>query len=352
MRLDGVRKNSSGYAVSEWVTSGDLIDLLVGSEGTLALFVAVECRLAPAPAATATVLAAFDTLEQAVEAAIGAREAGASACELLDRTFLDMVRSGHSTVEVPGDCDAVLLAGVEAKDAATARAIADAVATTFREAGAGRTTTATDADDQASLWALRHAASPTITKLFPRLASMQFIEDGCVPPAHFAAYVRGVRAILDRHALPGVIFGHAGDAHAHVNPLVDVHAAGWRALVTTVFDETVALVRGLGGTLAGEHGDGRLRAPALATIWSVEAVEAFQAVKLAFDPAGVLNPGVIIPDVGRAPFETVKYDPQAPALPPRARAVLDAVASGRRYADYRLAMLDALPAAADGSTTP
>jgi hypothetical protein len=110
--------------------------------------------------------------------------------------------------------------------------------------------------------------------------------------------------------------------------------------VDAVFAETVSLVHRLGGTLAGEHGDGRLRAPALAMIWSAEAVAAFGQVKEAFDASGVLNPGVILPAAGRPPFAQVKYDPSVSPLPAQARAVLERVATGRRYADFRLGMLD------------
>ena len=81
---------------------------------------------------------------------------------------------------------------------------------------------ALDRSTETELWELRHAASPILARLDPNLRSMQFIEDGAVPPANLPAYVRGVRAILLANETRGVIFGHAGDAHVHVNPLVDV----------------------------------------------------------------------------------------------------------------------------------
>src|SRR6478672_849044 len=117
----GVRKESSGYATADYARSYDLVDLLVGSEGTLAIFVGVELSLAPAAKATSSVLGAFPTLESAVDAAVRARESGAVACELLDRTFLDVARSGsRGTKGVPKDSEAVLLAEVEGSTAAEA----------------------------------------------------------------------------------------------------------------------------------------------------------------------------------------------------------------------------------------
>jgi hypothetical protein len=136
-----------------------------------------------------------------------------------------------------------------------------------------------------------------------------------------------------------VIFGHAGDAHAHVNPLVDMQADDWRARVSVIYAEVSALIGMLGGTPAGEHGDGRLRAPLVPVLWPAEAVAAFRAVKGAADPRGVLNPGVILPAEGASPIGDVKYDPALEALPTAARAALALVAKERRYAAFRLSLL-------------
>ena len=88
--------------------------------------------------------------------------------------------------------------------------------------------------------------------------------------------MRGVRAILAAHGTRGVIFGHAGDAHVHVNPLVDVGEPDWRERVERMLDEVTALTARLGGTLTGEHGDGRLRAPLLARVWAARGARALR----------------------------------------------------------------------------
>jgi FAD/FMN-containing dehydrogenase len=116
-RHAAVRKESSGYWLAAYAESGDLVDLLVGSEGTLAIIVGLELRLAPALPATACVLGAFASLDDAVAGAGGARDAGTSACELLDRTFLDVARHGGAPVPVPENVEAVLLAEVEGSSA-------------------------------------------------------------------------------------------------------------------------------------------------------------------------------------------------------------------------------------------
>ena len=362
-----VRKDSSGYALDAWAGSGELVDLLVGSEGTLALFTAVELALAPVPGATSSVLGVFASLEAAVDAAGRARAAGAAACELLDRTFLDVAASGGAGARgagargagargagagraagwrAPAGTEAVLLAEVEGDDAAGAADAGRALRQAFLDAGAREATVAFDPAAERALWKLRHAASPILARLDPALKSMQFVEDGAVPPERLPAYVRGVRAALARHGIRGVIFGHAGDAHVHVNPLVDVRRPDWRARVAALLDEVTALAAALGGTLAGEHGDGRLRTPLLDRTWPPAALALFAATKRAFDPAGILNPGVKVPLPGQAPLGAIKYDPALPALPAAARRALDRVAETRGYALSRLALVDGL---ADGA---
>src|SRR5688500_1465982 len=90
VRHHGVMKESSGYALTDFAYSGDIVDILIGSEGTLAIIVGLDLALAPIPAATSSNLAAFPSLQTAIDGAIWARNAGTTACELLDRTYLEM----------------------------------------------------------------------------------------------------------------------------------------------------------------------------------------------------------------------------------------------------------------------
>lgn len=334
----GVRKDSSGYALAEYARSGELLDLLVGSEGTLALFVGVELSLASLPGATSSLVAEFPTLEQAVNGAARARTGGASACELLDRTFIEVARGGAAPVAIDENSEAVLLVEVEAGDAGAAVAMARVMEQALTSCGASHVTVALSAADEATLWTLRHAASPILNRLSPSLKSMQLIEDAAVPPERLPQYVRGVRDVLERHAVRGVIFGHAGDSHVHVNALVDVGLPNWRQTVEEILDEVTSLASQLGGTLAGEHGDGRLRTPLLDRVWDARSTALFAEVKHAFDPLNILNPGVKVP-VGAAPLGDIKYDPALPPLPPDARAALDTVERERGWSTFRLSMI-------------
>jgi FAD/FMN-containing dehydrogenase len=334
-----VNKDSSGYATATYAQTQELVDLLVGSEGTLAIFTAVEVALIPAAAATTSLFVSFRTLESAAEAAVASREQGAAACELLDRTFLAIAASAGRPLPVSSDAEAVLLVEVESHDSMSATADADRLRALFRSLGADDAIIAMGPGHEAELWSFRHAASPAIARMDPALRSMQFIEDAAVPPDALAAYIRGVRAALDRAETKGVIFGHAGDAHVHVNPLLDVSRGDWRQRLERVLLEVTDLVSELGGTITGEHGDGRLRTPLLDRVWSREELERFAAVKAAFDPGNILNPGVKVPLAGQKAVDIVKYDPALDPLPSAARNALEIVDRERAYARFRLDLL-------------
>ena len=145
---------------------------------------------------------------------------------------------------------------------------------------------------------------------------MQFIEDSVVPIEALSRYIRGIEAALARQGWEGVIFGHAGDGNLHVNPLVDFQDPEWRTRVLAVIDEVVDLVRDAGGTLSGEHGDGRVRAPFLHRVWPVPYLSAFRRVKETLDPSGLLNPGVILPLEGQDPLRGFAAGPDLQRLVP------------------------------------
>ena len=125
----------------------------------------------------------------------------------------------------------------------------------------------------------------------------------------------------------------------HVNPLVDVSQPDWRERVNKLLDEVVTLTNRLGGTLTGEHGDGRIRTPLLTRVWHKDAIKAFALIKNAFDPRNILNPGVKVPLKDQKPLTDIKYDPSLPALPEKARAALDGVVKDRAYDRFRLSLI-------------
>jgi len=327
-RFPRTRKNASGYALDAWLASGDLLDLVIGAEGTLGFVTAAEWRLDARPVARGALRVALRSLGVLAEAVASLLPHEPSAVELLDRTFLELV--GEAGPE------AVLLVEVERDDQVSARAAVDRAAAAVAPWAAGVDTGLTPAAAD-RLWALRHAASPILAGLPESRRSLQVIEDGCVPVERMGEYVRAVREAAARRGLAVVIFGHAGDGHVHVNLLPEVSRAGWEAAVAALLEDvTDALVR-LGGTPSGEHGDGRLRASLLPRIYGDDVVALFARVKRAFDPLGILNPGVILPDPAAGPpISRLKVGAGAAPLPDDISTALREIERSGGYARPRL----------------
>lgn len=329
---DKPRKNSSGF-----FTEGDEVDLLVGSEGTLGLFTSIELRLTDEPKSTASVMGIFSSLEAATGAAIRARESGAAACELLDKTFLEFANVGSA--------EAILIADAEGNDEGEAAAIARRIVDGFKAAGAADARIAETHAEREHLWEMRHAASPMLTRMGEHIKSMQVVEDGCVPPLRLGEYVAGLRKAYDRNRIRGVIFGHAGDAHVHANALVDMRERDWRPRVEALLEEVTSLVASLGGTLAGEHGDGRLRTPLLFKTTPADRLAEFAAIKKRYDPDGLFNPGVKVRTGGRegeragAQIGDIKHDPALAAHPETVSRALKHVEQDRAYSAFRLDLI-------------
>jgi FAD/FMN-containing dehydrogenase len=317
-RFPRTRKNASGYALDAWLASGDLVDLVIGAEGTLGLVTAAEWRLDPLPAARAGLRVALPTLDVLGDAVAALLEHEPSAVELLDRTFLELV--GETGAE------AVLLVELERDEPGAARSAVQRAAHAVAPWATGVDTGLTPAAAE-RLWALRHAASPILAGLPETRRSLQVIEDGCVPLPRMGEYIRVIREAAAARELAVVIFGHAGDGHIHVNLLPEIGRRGWEEAVAGLLDVvTDALVR-LGGTPSGEHGDGRLRAGLLSRIYGPEILRLFESLKHAFDPLGILNPGVILPS-GEPPVSRLKLGDHALALP-------DDIARGLRWIEQR-----------------
>ena len=329
-------KNSSGYALDAFARSARTADLLVGSEGTLAVITAVEVDLAPLPAERATLLVTLGSLEQVGPAVLALRPLGPSALELLDRTYLDFVR-GAAQRRLAAGTEAVLLVEFEGS-AREAAAAVQGIATSVEMAD--------DAATVGRLWELRHLASPILASLPDNLRSLQVVEDGCVPPERLERYIAALRAAAQATGFEIVIFGHAGDGHLHANLLADVTAPDFATRLAACLERVTAEQIALGGTPSGEHGDGRLRAPFVERTFGAAYLELCRRTRQAWDPQGVLNPGVKIlksGDGGALSAGVLKVGSHAPELPAGIAARLREIERSAAWGTFRL---DLAPAAA------
>lgn len=291
----GSKANTSGYNLRACLGNNggiNILPLFAGSEGTLGFFLRASLKLRPIPAFKSLAIAEFADAAEAAEATLEITPHGPSACELLDRTFIEMVRKGQGGFPIPVSerCGSILI--IEA-DGLTSDESDGSLRNILRNiSSAGKFAVATEAAQKERVWAFRKAASPLLNRGRGKLKSVRFIEDGAVPTEKIPVYVKGVTAILEREGIEAVIFGHSGDGNFHVNPLMDLTDRRHFDLVPVIAEETAGLIASLGGALAGEHGDGRLRTPYLRMVYG-DLVDLFINIKKEIDPDKVFNPGII-----------------------------------------------------------
>jgi FAD/FMN-containing dehydrogenase len=334
-RFPRSRKNSSGYALDSYLATSDPIDLIIGSEGTLGIITDIEWRLDRLPSHRAGLRIALPSLEHLGDVVSALRQWNPSAIELLDRSFLDLLppETLAKTGLAPGTA-AVLLVELEADDADTMDAALRGTAAAAQR-WAESVETASLPEEAERLWAIRHAASPILAGLPPGRRSLQVIEDGCVPIGRLGEYIEAVREAARERQVTVVMFGHAGDGHLHVNLLPEIGRPGWEDDVAALLKQVTATVARLRGTPSGEHGDGRLRAGLLVDIYGTEIMKLFRLVKDAFDPLGILNPGIILPS-GDSPISHLKVGAEAATLPPDIGSALREIEISGGYARCRL----------------
>lgn len=275
-------KNVVGY---------DLTQLLVGSEGTLAIITEIVLRLVPKPEARATLRATFASIEDAVgavSALIRARVVPA-ALELIDKASLDAV-AAYAGPLAPAGSGALLLLDVDGGEAAVReehRRLEEAC----RRSGATEILTAATEAEREELWRVRRELSYSLKLIAP----LKINHDVVVPRGRVPRLFDLVDRIRREHRLRIACFGHAGDGNIHVNIMVDPDDSDEVARAHVAERELFAGVVGLEGSISGEHGIGFAKAPYLGVELSPETMALMARVKRAFDPDGILNPGKIFP---------------------------------------------------------
>ena len=288
--LVGGRSLHVGRRTLKGVTGYDLTALLVGSEGTLAVFTEATLRLMPKPPAIATALALFADVASAAVAVGAIIAAGVvpRCLEMLDGATLAAVRGGG--VAVDPRAGAMLLVEVDGEASEFALLRVGEIASA--SAGSVDVVVAQDAAQRDRLWAARRSLSRATRKL----ARHKLSEDVVVPRSQLAALLSRTDEIGDATGVRHLTYGHAGDGNMHVNFLWDDDAQ--RPAVNRAIGMLMRATVDLGGTLSGEHGIGVSKAQYLALEQSEELIAVQREIKRVFDPKGLLNPGKIFPSGG------------------------------------------------------
>ena len=281
----------SGYSLEHLLPEhGRRLDrFLVGSEGTLATVLEATVRLVPDPSATALVLLGYPSMVEAADAVPGLLGLSrVAACEGLDRRIVDVVRAaGRAVPDLPRGTG-WLFVEVTGDSAAEVQPRAAAV---VAAAGALGHRVVTDPGEQAAIWRIREDGAGLAARSLATPAYSGW-EDAAVPPERLGAWLRDFDGLLREHGLDGVPYGHFGDGcvHVRIDFGFDDGGARFRAFLT----EAATALRTHGGSLSGEHGDGRARSELLPLMYDAESLRLFGAVKAICDPAGLLNPGVLV----------------------------------------------------------
>lgn len=276
------RKNVAGY---------DLTQLLIGSEGTLAVVTAATLALRSQPTVRVSVALPFPDLAEAAGAVSKIFRLGfePAACELLERRAIELV-ARH--LEVPAQlskCEASLFLELDGSDREELLEVASKLAEALSGGADLEPIVALDESDQRRLWQVREGIAPAI-----KAHSSYKEADTVVPRSALADLIRAARRIAADEHLEAVAYGHAGDGNLHVNLLRGALGEDeWVTRRARAERHLFEAVAGLGGTVTGEHGIGWTQREYLPLVCGPTTLELMVAVKRAFDPVGILNPGKI-----------------------------------------------------------
>ncbi len=270
------------------VAGYNIAGILVGSEGTLAVLTEITLKLLSKPKLTKTVMGIFPTVKDAMNAVYKSLAGGANpvAMEFLDNLSIRAVEEKFHK-GLPTDAGAILISDIDGNVEEEIDYQISLLKRYFNENGCKEFKIAKDEKEAADIWFARRNASQSITIY----GTKKINEDITVPRSALPKYLEEVEKISKKYGVKIPCFGHTGDGNVHTNVMVDKDnpqevEKGYKA-IEEIFKMTIEI----GGTLSGEHGIGLSKAPFMKLAFSQEELNLFRAIKKAFDPNNILNPG-------------------------------------------------------------
>jgi FAD/FMN-containing dehydrogenase/Fe-S oxidoreductase len=325
-RFPKLLRRVGGYNIDMISDTGhNMAHLLVGSEGTLGFFTEIELDLQPIPPHRVLGICHFPSFYQAMDATQHIVKLGPSACELVDRTMIELARNNavfRPIVDrfVRGEPEAILLtefAGEDAED--NLRRLRQLVELMDDLGFPGGVVEATDAAFQSAVWNVRKEGLNIMMSMKGDGKPISFIEDCAVRLEDLAEYTDRLTQVFHKHGTYGTWYAHASVGCLHVRPVLNVKQELDVKKMRAIAEEAFAMVREYKGSHSGEHGDGLVRSEHHEAMFGPRIVRAFEEVKDNFDPEGLFNPGKIVrpskmddrnlfrfkPDYRQMPLDTV-----------------------------------------------
>jgi glycolate oxidase len=290
---DGSIIETGGKSVKD-VAGYSFKDLLIGSEGTLAIITEVTVSLIPPPQAKKTMLAYFDKMPAAGDAVskIIAAKIIPATLEIMDKATINCVED-YASIGLPREMAALLLIEVDGHPVVVEEEAA-AIEKVMLAAGVAEFHIAKDAEEAAGLAAARRTALSALARVSPTT----LLEDATVPRSRLADTFAEIERLAIKYDLKVGTFGHAGDGNLHPTVLCDERNKDEMTRAHAFYDELYEKVLAWGGTVSGEHGIGVAKREYLARQIGPAGIEVMRRIKLSFDPEGILNPGKIIAEEG------------------------------------------------------
>lgn len=291
--LGRFRRQVSGYSLEHLVPEHgtDLAKMLVGTEGTLVTLLGATVNLVPVPSAPVLVVLGYPDMPSAADAVPALLGHAPLAIEGMDSRLVDVVRrvKGASAVpDLPPGAGWMMceVGGATLDEAmATARALA-------ADAGTDAVAIFPPGPEAAAMWRIREDGAGLGGRTPSGAQAWPGFEDSAVPPERLGAYLRELEALMADHRVDGLAYGHFGDGCVHLRIDMPMERSG--GPLRAFMEDAATLVAKHGGSLSGEHGDGRARSELLPVMYSSRAIDLFGAVKDLFDPRDLLNPGVLV----------------------------------------------------------
>jgi glycolate oxidase len=278
-------KNATGY---------NLTQLLVGSEGTLAIITKIVLKLIPYPTENLLMLVPFHKAEDAAIAVNKIMLAGytPSALEFMERDALTCALNflGNSTIIVPEDIQAHLLIEVDGNNKEVLFGEMEGIAGLMEQFSTGEILFADSSQQKGELWRLRRIVGEAV-----KSGSIYKEEDTVVPRAYLPELLKTVKAIGNKYGFSSVCYGHAGDGNLHVNIVKgSLSDEFWNNELSQAIREIFSYVHSVNGTISGEHGIGYVQRPYMDIVFNEVQMNLMRQIKHIFDPKGILNPGKVI----------------------------------------------------------